>query len=236
MSDIIYTPPASGGGGTTINPTNNFLPKRSNATTFVNSVLENGSNYLYSNYGGYTGLGLDFLNFVSYLGDWNNLINGTTLVVNDQTGNIYTKFNGSVIGFNLDFANLTYQFGDNNNNLLVNLNNNTVGLSVSGGVFAEVDGTNLIGYYGGTACTFRYDVNNFFSSIGDHNGNNNSTFISNDDNNKEIVLHTNSGLIQLDYDTIAFNGPTTASPSSGPADHLIVVVNSVQYYIQLLNP
>ena len=66
MSDIIYTPPASGGGGTTINPTDNFIPVRSNATTFIDSVLENGSNYLYSNYGGFTGLGLDFLNFVSY--------------------------------------------------------------------------------------------------------------------------------------------------------------------------
>ena len=38
MSDIIYTPPSS--AGTTINPTNKFIPVRSNATTFIDSCLK----------------------------------------------------------------------------------------------------------------------------------------------------------------------------------------------------
>ena len=143
MSDIIYTPPASSGGGTTINPTNNFIPKRSNATTFVDSVLENGSNYLYSNYGGYTGLGLDFLNFVSYLGDWNNLINGTTLVVNDQTSNIFTKYNGFGIGISLDFINNTYLFGiSGSSNLFIDANNQYVSINVGGSQYLLLDKLN----------------------------------------------------------------------------------------------
>ena len=148
MSDIIYTPPASSGSGTTINPTNNFIPKRSNATTFVDSVLENGSNYLYSNYGGYTGLGLDFLNFVSYLGDWNNLINGTTLVVSDATSNIYTKYNGFGQGISLDFFNNTYLFGAfANTNLFLDVNNQYVTINVGGVQYLSLDKLNEIGAF-----------------------------------------------------------------------------------------
>ena len=143
MSDIIYTPPASGGGGTTINPTNNFIPKRSNATTFVDSVLENGSNYLYSNYGGYTGLGLDFLNFVSYLGDWNNLINGTTLVVNDATSNIFTKYNGFGQGISLDFINNAYLFGVSGiSSLFIDGNSQYVSINVGGTQYLLLDKLN----------------------------------------------------------------------------------------------
>jgi hypothetical protein len=72
MSDIIYTPPASSGGGTTINPTNNFIPVRSNATTFIDSVLENGSDYLKSIYStNDIGLFLDFANSIFEFGDFN---------------------------------------------------------------------------------------------------------------------------------------------------------------------
>jgi hypothetical protein len=135
MSDIIYTPPASSGGGTTINPTNNRIPVRSNATTFIDSVLENGTNYLYSNYGGYTGLGLDFANFVSYLGDWNGISNftyikvdapngqitlwagdnnQTNLTIDDINQVIKTNVNGNDKGLNLDFSNNVYSLGDYN--------------------------------------------------------------------------------------------------------------------------
>ena len=235
MSDIIYTPPASG-GGTTINPTNNFIPKRSNATTFIDSVLENGSNYLYSNYGGFTGLGLDFANFTSYLGDWNNLINGTTLVVNDQTNNIYTKWNGLVTGINLDFAGNNYLIGDNSANyIFINGNNELIDFVVSSIAYAELDGLNNVGFFGGTACTFRFDANNLKSSIGDYNGNNNSTFILNDDDLKICQLNSNGGIVRFDYGSIELNGPTSPT-ASGPADHLEVIVNGNPYKIQLLNP
>ena len=49
-SGIIFNGGSTGGGGTTINPTNNFIPVRSNATTFIDSVLENGNDYLKSIY------------------------------------------------------------------------------------------------------------------------------------------------------------------------------------------
>ena len=173
MSDIIYTPPASS-GGTTINPTNNFIPKRSNATTFVDSVLENGSNYLYSNYGGYTGLGLDFLNFVSYLGDWNNLINGTTLVINDQTSNIFTKYNASVQGINLDFTNNSYLFGNISNGFLnIDANNQYVTINVGGSQYFLLDKLNEIGsffdYPNGTGLEFSLINKTFYSIIGNEN-------------------------------------------------------------------
>lgn len=148
MSDIIYTPPASG-GGTTINPTNNYIPKRSNGTTFVDSVLENGSDYLYTNYGGYTGLGLDFANFVSYLGDWNNLINGTTLVVNDQANEIYTKFNGLVNGFALNFGASSYLFGNTaNGNLLIDANNQYAQITLASIQYMALDQLNGIYSFG----------------------------------------------------------------------------------------
>lgn len=174
MSDIIYTPPASGGGGTTINPTDNFIPKRSNATTFVDSVLENGSNYLYSNYGGYTGLGLDFLNFVSYLGDWNNLINGTTLVVNDATSNIFTKYNGFVQGINLDFTINTYLFGNiSNGSLVIDANNQNVSINVGGAQYLFLDKLNEIGtffdYANGYGLEFSSINKTFFLNVGTSN-------------------------------------------------------------------
>ena len=236
MSDIIYTPPASGGGGTTINPTNNFIPKRSNATTFVDSVLENGSDYLYSNYGGYTGLGLDFANFISYLGDWNNLINGTTLVVNDQGNNIYTLNNGAVVGLNLDFVGNNYMIGDNSTNYIyINGNNELIDFVVSSIAYAELDGINNVGFYGATACTFLFNRTQFTSSIGDYNGNNNSTYILNDDNLKICQLNSNGGTVRFDYGIIEFYGPTAPTAGS-PADHLEIWVNGNRYFIQLLNP
>jgi hypothetical protein len=173
MSDIIFTPPASS-GGTTINPTNNFIPKRSNATTFVDSVLENGSNYLYSNYGGFTGLGLDFLNFVSYLGDWNNLINGTTLVVNDATSNIFTKYNGFVQGINLNFTNNDYLFGNISNGFFyVNANNQYAEINVGGVQYLSLDKINasatFFDYANGNGLEFIAPNKTFFLKVGSSN-------------------------------------------------------------------
>lgn len=201
MSDIIYTPPASGGGGTTINPTNNFIPKRSNATTFVDSVLENGSNYLYSNYGGYTGLGLDFLNFVSYLGDWNNLINGTTLVVSDATSNIYTKYNGFGQGISLDFFNNTYLFGTfANTNLFLDANNNYVSINVGGDQYLLLDKLNqnatFFDYSNGNGLEFSLPNKTFFLNVG------NGIVIEADYNSGYLIL---GNPIQPAYISMEFN-------------------------------
>lgn len=193
MSDIIYTPPASG-GGTTINPTNNFIPKRSNATTFIDSVLENGSNYLYSNYGGFTGLGLDFANFTSYLGDWNNLINGTTLVVNDQTSNIYTKYNGFGIGISLDFLNNTYLFGNiSNGSLLIDANNSYVSINVGGDQYLYLDKLNT------TASFFDY-----LNGNGLEFNSTNKTFYLNVVGGNVISADYGNGILQLGKQALMF--------------------------------
>ena len=169
-SGIIFNN-GGGGGGTTINPTNLRIPVRSNATTFIDSVLENGNNYLYSNYGGYTGLGLDFANFVSYLGDWNNLINGTTLVVNDQTNNIYTKWNGVVNGLNLDFAGNNYLFGDYAGGMGLEWDNgnNEFVLKQQGLEYIVVG--NSTAYFGQRVnFSYKIDYNTSILSIGDNGG------------------------------------------------------------------
>lgn len=242
MSDIIYTPPASGGGGTTINPTNNFLPKRSNATTFVDSVFENGSDYLYSNYGGYTGLGLDFANFTSYLGDWNNLINGTTLVVNDQTNNIYTKWNGLVNGLNLDFSSNIYSFGNIgiNTNLYIDSTNQYIQMLINSNGYFFADGTTLStrtgsiytlvtntqGVYTQDAGTnnfgIRVDFPNRITSLGDWSGSFSAYYLNLDDIN---------GVLELNGTNLQSN---TAGGSSG--EHLVITLNGTQYKIALLNP
>jgi hypothetical protein len=241
MSDIIYTPPASIGGGTTINPTNNRIPKRQNATTFIDSVLENGTNYLYSNYGGYTGLGLDFANFVSYLGDWNNLINGTSFVVNDATQTIYTLINGVNNGFNLDFNLALYRFGDigTNSTLIIDGNNQYLQLLIGSNQYFFADNTtqstktgssytlttNNTGVYtdqSGTLFGLKADFVNKISAIGDYNLAYNSYFLSIDDTN---------GTLDINGANLQSN---TASGNSG--EHLVIVLNGTTYKIQLLNP
>lgn len=259
MSDIIYTPPASS-GGTTINPTNNRIPKRQNATTFADSVLENGTNYLYSNYGGYTGLGLDFANFVSYLGDWNNLINGTSFVVNDATQTIYTLNNGVNNGLIFDFNLSTYRLGDigTNSTLIIDSNNQYLQLLINSNQYFFADNTTLTtktgaiytlttdnsGIYtdsGGTIKGFKTDFTTQITQLGDFNGTNFNNYITIDDSQGLITLNSSgSGLgpvkgLELNYSRIYFNGPTQPT-ASGPADHLEVVVNGTTYLIQLLNP
>ena len=96
MSDIIYTPPASNGGGTTINPTNNYIPVRDNATTFVDSLIfnDNSNNLLQS-----------FIN----AGQFGFYLNGTT------NQYIIGQYN-NVAGLFIDLQNQIYSLGDIDNN------------------------------------------------------------------------------------------------------------------------
>lgn len=202
MSDIIYTPPASGGGGTTINPTNNRIPKRQNATTFTDSVLENGTNYLYSNYGGYTGLGLDFANFVSYLGDWNNLINGTSFVVNDATQNIYTTYNANVNGISLDYILGLYKFGNIGNitNITIDNNNEYIQFNINASQFGIIDALNGLTIFGNGAPLLVLDLANRKSVLGDYYGSLNSTYLQIDHNNDIIATYLSGGELGLYLD------------------------------------
>ena len=116
MSDIIYTPPASS-GGTTINPTNNFIPVRSNATTFVDSILQCVPNSFVQSVRSGVGLGIStsftLTTAETYIGDFNNLIDSKFIKVQNDT--VTSRIYSSNSGFYLDFNGKTYRFGDYNN-------------------------------------------------------------------------------------------------------------------------
>jgi len=124
-SGIIFNGGSTGGGGTTINPTNNFIPVRSNATTFIDSVLQNGSDYLKSIYStNDIGLFLDFANNVYSLGDYNGLNLNTSMFIDDNNKLITFKTEGSLI-----FTGLSLQSpssgGNSGEHLIIVLNGNT---------------------------------------------------------------------------------------------------------------
>lgn len=102
-----------GGGGTTINPSNNVIPVRLDATTFIDSNIENDpNNYLKTSInptsGNYFGLFIDFGTLISNLGDFNSINNNTYIQVDDVNEQIKFKANTKLVfqGTNLQ---------DNNN-------------------------------------------------------------------------------------------------------------------------
>ena len=165
MSDIIYTPPASS-GGTTINPTNNVIPVRSNATTFVDSYLFSNATQLKSvTNGDGKGIILDFLNDRYSLGDpdivnfgsyitvdnLNSVINlnggdgfNTRVYIDDTNRFIKTTYTGNDIGLQLDFNNLAYSFGD------FNVVNNGTRLIIDDNSLKITFDTNYLNFNGGS--------------------------------------------------------------------------------------
>ena len=139
MSDIIYTPPASSGGGQ--NPTTNYIPLNNGTSNFVDSFIfndkTNGLLYFTNDYG-LTVFGLTCDNTSSYyaFGDFTNggtfegsmgsaYVIGDILVslssankqevINDgQNQIILTQNQNGQIGLKLDLVNSNYQFGDYN--------------------------------------------------------------------------------------------------------------------------
>ena len=119
MSDIIYTPPTSGGGGTTINPTNEFIPVRSNSTTFVDSFIlsSSASQNIFTSpnlgsdvYGWY----IDYAQNICVLGDYGFFVDGTMLITDNNNQVIKTQNQGNAIGLDLDFTANLFKFGDFN--------------------------------------------------------------------------------------------------------------------------
>ena len=99
MSDIIFTPPVSGGGGTTINPTNKYIPVRSNATTFIDSFLQNDITFLKTIYGiKNVGLFCDFANKNYKFGSY-NADSITYLEVDDAGYEVKTTLQNQSAGF-----------------------------------------------------------------------------------------------------------------------------------------
>jgi hypothetical protein len=156
MSDIIYTPPASSGGGTTINPTNNYIPVRSNATTFIDSCFTIiASNTLQSVFSGTSkGLELDSFQKLYRLGDYALSTNGTMLVVDENNETISTKNINEPKGLLFDYNNAIYKFGDfnnfNNGTSLIIADNNQNIYTLNNGIVRGInfDYLNGIFYYG----------------------------------------------------------------------------------------
>jgi hypothetical protein len=224
MSDIIYTPPASGGGGGQ-NPTANFLPLNNGTSSFVDSNIYNdlGNEIYTNNFGWYISFGIKKFVFV---GDYQEFYSGTFLIVDDFSSLIHTRCGGNNIGINLDFAANVYFLGDFN------------GVSGTNSSFAIDNNNGVIytqGYTQQNGILLDFGTNQYF--LGDYNGTGNTSYISIKDSSKAITLSTNGGTIVNICDSLVFSGSlTTGSASGNSGQHLQVTINGTPYVIQLLNP
>jgi hypothetical protein len=264
MSDIIFTPPASS-GGTTINPTNDFIPVRSNATTFIDSNIVNVvDTLLYSQFtnGLLFGINLDFVNKFTYLGDFDFNWNGTSIQIDDNNQFIKTLNQGNQIGLKLDFANNYYQLGDygltaNYTYLLIDDLNKSVFLGNS-----SIDSSGFYYQYTGSGdnnCTISIGVP--ADSVGflflDDKGNppnsylylksryqiqlvsnNNGNIILDANSINSIILDPNSDKQTFTTNDLNFIGAGLQSNTAGgnSGEHLIITLNGSQYKIKLENP
>jgi hypothetical protein len=220
MSDIIYTPPASSGGGGQ-NPTTNYIPLNNATSNFVDSNLFNNKDATIltklSN-GDNIGLYVNFNTSNFWLGDYDNLTNGLYFSVDNFQGAINTVLSYNKIGLGLDFINNNYSLGDF--------------VSVSTGIYLNVNPTiKKVNVFDGINSNgLEIDFTNTTYAIGDYAYLNLGTAIVINDNSKSIDLQTEG--------YVNFKGGNFLSPNSGGSsgDHLIISVNGTQYKIQLLNP
>jgi len=144
------------------------------------------------------------------LGDYNTSGNQTVLEVDDFNRIIKTTSRGNEIGFRFDFANEGYFFGDYGvTSHGINLDNANANLNLF---------CSLVTILTGNASGFGASGNQ--SSIGDIDGNGNSTILGVDDNINSITV---SG------DVIGNNG-------LGTSDRLKVRINGSDYLIVLETP
>ena len=151
MSEIKYTPAST---GTTINPTDNYIPVRQDSTSFIDSNLVFDSANLYTQnsisantFGFY--IELDSFDFT--LGDWQGINNATVLEIKDSESFIKTFWNKVELGLNLDMGTQKFWFGDyakvyNGNRLIVDDSNDNITLDTNNGTF--VFNGNLLNFNG----------------------------------------------------------------------------------------
>jgi hypothetical protein len=91
-----------------------------------------------------TGIGFSVTNNISFLGDYQEAVNGTYLIVDDTSSFIGSYYGGSQLGLGLNFATSTYYLGEINNadGLEVTLNN-TTRRYLLGDLQVNNNGTNL---------------------------------------------------------------------------------------------
>jgi len=190
MSDIIYTPPASGGGG--LNPTPSVIPYNNGSSNFSDSnIATDVNNYIgtYTNHGiGDTfGWLVDFSNSLIQLGDISGIYQTTLLTIDSNLSQIVT-YNYGFRGINLDFSVELYSFGDFN--------------SISSGTSFYIDELNSTMYtkHSGQQEGLFFDFVNDYFQIGDFGSTNNGTYLTIDDDNQFIASYTNGNLKGLSLD------------------------------------
>jgi hypothetical protein len=184
MSDIIYTPPSS--SGTTINPTNKFIPVRSNATTFIDSCLkQQTTTMLVTSFSGNdNGLKVDGGANSYFLG---NYAIGTTSYINVATGGFSYIYGGNVLGIDCNFGANQYRLGrfTGGNTTFLSINDTAQTLST----FGQATNNGLF---------FNYSVRQY--TFGQINSANRTFIFVND--TSQTILTNNNGLVnglRFDY-------------------------------------
>jgi hypothetical protein len=265
MSDIIYTPPASSGGGQ--NPTTNYIPLNNGTSNFVDSNIYNrknvSTNYLLLSIDNPTDtitLGSSRYDFAGFIYNY-----GTTTNIEDIIfGN---PANGNSLEFYLDWNTFTnsYAFLQSNSTglyiddtkfvtrkggvggsdigLNIDFNNNWYFLGdfsnrVHGTYFFINDQVNTIETFSfGNKNGLFFDLAGFEYYIGDVNDQQNKTKIVMKDSGKSIQLFTDNGSIELITSILSISNTSTSTGAGGPSPlgHLLVTINGTPCKIQLLN-
>jgi len=196
---------------------------------FINDTSKFISTY-YSNT--QNGLYIDFQEKRYLLGDFNATNNGSYIEINDANKLIRSYVNGIEYGFTMDFNSSVIYFGavSTNDFIVLVTSSHQLSFYLNGSDFGNLDGINNAGYIGKTGASFRFDGNNFTSSIGDANGNNNSTFLLVNDDNRSVTLNAQNDIF--------INGANLQSNTSGgnSGEHLIITLNGNPYKIKLELP
>lgn len=227
MSDIIYTPPASSGGGGQ-NPTANFLPLNDGSANFVDSNLlnfiDNKLSTIFSN-GDEFGINVNFASYRLFLGDFNSINNSTLIYLDDTTQVISTLYQGNDYGLFFDYANREFYFGD-----FTNVGNGTC-LFIN--EYSDIIYTrNATGNQG-----ISLDLATNSYKFGDFQGIGNATNINIKDSAKQITFNTVGGTIRFETDLLFFSGSLLTPTSGGfSGRHLQVTINGTPYVIRLENP
>lgn len=141
-----------------------------NGTLNFNVEIDTGT--VYTNYSsqGTNGFILDFVLGQYKLGDYQNQVGGSALLIDAPNANINTFYNGTQIGINLDFA----------NNILQLINSNNYGFQQAGGISAmgdinnastafitEISGSRIYAYSNATENGILLNFSNNIYSFGD---------------------------------------------------------------------
>jgi len=210
-------------GGGAVNPTNLFIPYVK-AGDFSDSFLKNDdtTDRLISVYNGNeTGIKLDFPNHTYYLGDFNNVNNGTDFLIDDDSGTIVTHYQGFEKGIKLDLINFVYYFGDFDD--------------VNNGTYFLIDDTQLNFQFFNNSISngLLVDFNKQWYKFGDWNAQANNTHFYIEDPNSRITWYS---INAPRFDDLG-SGNMISNSFFGPSgQYLVIIVNGTTYKIALLNP